>query len=51
VKLVGARLKEGVQYTGELHVLKFKDTMQSIKKENWKETFEKEHNHMVENRV
>jgi hypothetical protein len=51
VKLVVARLKEGIQYTGELHVLKFKDTMQNINKENWKDTIEKEHNHMVENQV
>jgi hypothetical protein len=49
--LVGAGLREGIQHTGELHVLKFKDAMQSDDKDKWNEAVEAEFQRMIDNQV
>jgi len=49
--LIGAGIGEGILHTGELHVMKFKDAMESPDRDKWKLAIKEEHERMVKNNV
>ena len=48
---VGAGIGGGFDHTSELHVMKFKQAMKSVDKENWEKAVDEEHERMVKHKV